>query len=170
MTVADRWLAVLRILTGLLFVESGVHKLSWAGRVGGLPTPAVSERWQQALPKRLLEFAEKNPIGGYRAFLYRSAIPNRRLIAALVAWGELLLGLSLAFGLLARLASFAGFFLAGNYFLADYWMGPCQRNLGLLLLTIFLVLGSANAGRYWGVDRWLFPPTPKKTKKGDPAG
>jgi thiosulfate dehydrogenase [quinone] large subunit len=158
MTVAERWLAVLRILMGLLFVESGVHKLSWGGTAGRLPIPAVSERWQQALPKRLLEFAEKNPIGWYRAFLYHAAIPNGRLFASLVAWGELLLGIALAFGLLARLASFVGFFLAGNYFLADFWMGLCQRNLGLLLLTIFVVLGAANAGLCWGVDHWLFPP------------
>ena len=164
MTVAERWLAVLRVLMGLLFLESGVHKMSWGGAGERLAIPAVSRRWQEALPKRLLEFAEKNPIGWYRAFLYHTAIPNGRLFASLVAWGELLLGFALTFGLLARLASFAGFFLAGNYFLADFWMGPCQRNLGLLLLTIFLILGSANAGRLWGVDRWLFP-----SKKRDPS-
>ncbi|MDD4933772.1 MAG: DoxX family membrane protein [Methylacidiphilaceae bacterium] len=165
MRVADRWLAVLRIVMGLLFVESGVHKLSWAGARGGLPIPAVSQRWQQALPKRLLEFAEKNPIGWYRAFLYHAAIPNSRLFAALVAWGELLLGLALALGLLARLASFAGVFLAGNYFLADFWMGPCQRNLGLLLLVIFLILGCADAGRRWGLDGRLF----RSGKQGEPV-
>ncbi|MGD9896836.1 MAG: TQO small subunit DoxD [Candidatus Methylacidiphilaceae bacterium] len=164
MRSADRWLAVLRIVVGLLFVEGGVHKLSWGGPGSRLPVPAVSERWQQALPKRLLEFAEKNPIGWYRAFLFHAAIPNSRLVASLVAWGELLVGIALLLGFLARLASFAGFFLAGNYFLADFWMGPCQRNLGLLLLLLFLVLGSADAGRRWGIDRWLFAP-----KKGEAA-
>lgn len=165
MMVAERWLAVLRIAVGLLFLEGGVHKLSWGGPEGHLPIPTVSPRWQQALPKRLLEFAEKNPISWYRAFLYHVAIPNGRLFASLVAWGELLLGLSLVCGLLARLASFAGFFLVGNYLLADFWMGLCQRNLGLLLLVVFLVLGSAHAGRRWGLDGWLFPPK----KRSDPA-
>lgn len=153
---ADRWLAVVRIAVGLLFLESGIHKLSWGGREGGPPMPALSERWQRALPKRLLEFAQENPVPWYRSFLYHAAIPNARLFAALVAWGEFLIGLSLATGLLARFASFAGVFLAGNYFLANFWMGPCQRNLDLLLLVLFLVLGCADAGRPWGLDGRLF--------------
>lgn len=165
MTAADRWLAVLRIAVGLLFLESGFQKLSWGRPESRLPIPRVSERWRQAMPKRLLEFAEKNPLLWYRSFLYHVAIPNGRLFAALVAWAEFLLGLSLVIGLWARWASFAGFFLAGNFFLADFWMGLCQRNLGLLLLVIFLVLGCAHAGRRWGLDGWLF----SSKKPGEPA-
>ncbi|CAB4243199.1 conserved membrane protein of unknown function [Methylacidimicrobium sp. AP8] len=153
---ADRWLAVLRIALGLLFLESGIHKLSWGSRERGLPFPVVSERWRQALPHRLLEFAEKNPLPWYRSFLYHAAIPNAGLLAALVAWGEFLIGLSLAIGLLSRAASFAGGFLMANYFVANSWMGLCQRNLDLSLLVVFLVLGFADAGRRWGLDGWLF--------------
>lgn len=165
MTVADRWLAVLRIAVGLLFLESGFHKLGWGGRENRLPIPTVSEGWQQAMPKRLLDFAEKNPLPWYRSFLYHVAIPNGRLFASLVAWGEFLLGISLTIGLWSRWASFAGFFLAGNFFLADFWMGLCQRNLGLLLLILFLILGCGHAGRRWGLDGWLF----RSKKPGEPA-
>ncbi|VVM04355.1 thiosulfate dehydrogenase [quinone] large subunit [Methylacidimicrobium cyclopophantes] len=157
MSTAHRWLAVLRIFLGLLFLESGTHKLSWGDLQAGLPIPTVSQGWREALPKRLLEFAEKNPIGWYRAFLYHAAIPNSRLFAALVAWGELLLGLSLVLGLFARTGAFAGFFLAGNYFLANSWMGPCQRNLDLLLLVVLLALGCVQAGQCWGLDGKFFP-------------
>ncbi|QSR85416.1 DoxX family protein [Methylacidimicrobium sp. B4] len=156
MTVAGRWMAVVRIAVGLLFLESGIHKLSWGERAAGLPIPALSERWQQSLPRRLLEFAEKNPLSWYRSFLYHVGIPHARLFASLVAWGELLIGLSLGIGLLTRFASFAGAFLTGNYFLANFWMGLCQRNLDLLLLILFLVLGCADAGRSWGLDGRLF--------------
>lgn len=165
MRSADRWLAILRIAMGLLFLESGFHKLSWGGRERGLPIPAVSERWQQSLPQRLLEFAQNNPLPWYRSFLYHVAIPNARLFAAGVAWGELLIGLSLLIGFLARSAAFAGLFLAGNYFLANSWMGFCQRNLDLLLLVMFLVLGGADAGRRWGLDGRLFP----SRRQGEPA-
>lgn len=57
--------------------------------------------------------------GFYRVFLVHVAMPKIALFAQLVGCGELLVGLSLALGLLTRAGAIGGMFLMLNYLLAQ---------------------------------------------------
>lgn len=93
----------------------------------------------------------------YESFLRNVVFPHRELFGYLVTYGEILIGLSLIFGLLTRLSAAVGAFQVGNYIL-----GPGMARGGSSLAqseTFFvamIVLFLANAGRTLGVDGLLF--------------
>lgn len=152
---ADRWLAVIRIVTGLWFAKGLLSKFTWT------PFPAVSERWIAFLPERLNEYVQAGPPEWYREFLVGTAIPNIKLFAQLTAIGEVLVGLGLLLGFLTVLTSIGGLFLIGNYFFASLGMGFNQEGFHVLLITVLLAFIGARAGRTWGLDRGIVRRNPR---------
>ena len=71
---------------------------------------------------------------------------------ALVAWGEMLVGLGLIFGALVGIAAFFGTLMNFSFMLA----GTASSNPVLFGLGVLLVLAWKVAG-YWGLDRFLLP-------------
>jgi thiosulfate dehydrogenase (quinone) large subunit len=71
---------------------------------------------------------------------------------ALVAYGEVLVGLGLIFGGLVGFAAFFGTLMNVSFMLA----GTASSNPVLFGLGVFLVLAWKVAG-YWGIDRFLLP-------------
>jgi uncharacterized membrane protein YphA (DoxX/SURF4 family) len=150
-TPPERWLAYLRIGVGLWFAKSLFTKLGVA-TMGGLPLPTASERWMGFLPIRLAEYADGNGIALYRDFLREVAIPHADVFSVLTAFGESAVGVGLVLGLLTPFASAAGAFLALNYLLASYWMGPSQQGFHLLLILCMAAFMGGRAGRCLGLD------------------
>jgi uncharacterized membrane protein YphA (DoxX/SURF4 family) len=137
------WLALLRILVGLVVLTS------WASNITkGFYTPdGLYTFFTQVYPQA------ENPMGWYAAFINGVILPVRAVFAPFQLVAEGLMGLALVVGGLTRLFSLAGIFFLLNTFLAtaghdwpwSYWM-PI-----FILAVVFLT----QAGRALGLDGWL---------------
>jgi uncharacterized membrane protein YphA (DoxX/SURF4 family) len=159
----DRWLALLRILVGLCFLRGAFQKVHWVLLGKFFPMPWVSQRWVHFMPRRVAEFAAHNPLGWYRDFLMGFVIPHGETFASLVAWGELGVGMGLTLGLLTRVSSAVGAFLAVNFLLATFWLGPCETWFHLLLLALMISFLATGAGATLGLDGWFSRRIPRLT-------
>jgi thiosulfate dehydrogenase [quinone] large subunit len=137
------WLALLRIMIGLVFVTTWVNNL-----VLGFYTPDGLQRFfSQDFPQ------SENPLGFYAAFIEGVILPARVAFAPFQMVTELLLGLALLVGFLTPLASLAGIFFLTNTFLATFghdWYWAYLMPIGILLVVLL-----TKAGRAAGVDAWL---------------
>lgn len=152
----DRAVALLRVVVGAWFLKAVWTKLSYGVIAGVVPYPTVSPRFLAFHPKRVAEFAAGNPVAWYKDFLENTVLPHATLFATLQSLGEVAVGLGLVLGLLTRLAAAIGLFLAVNYGLATQWMSFAQQGLHVLLVTSMVIFLLTDAGRVWGLDRWLF--------------
>jgi uncharacterized membrane protein YphA (DoxX/SURF4 family) len=75
--------------------------------------------------------------------------------AALITWGELLVGVTLALGLFTRLSASAALLLAANYMFAEgawFWQ-PSSNYAAFAAIAAALLIGAA--GRTFGLDALL---------------
>jgi uncharacterized membrane protein YphA (DoxX/SURF4 family) len=137
------WLALLRIMIGLLFVTTWVNNL-----VQGLYTPEGLVRlFTEVYP------TSENPLGFYAAFINNVILPVRAVFAPFQMVTELALGLALLVGFLTPLFSLAGIFFLLNTFLATFtqdWYWSHLMPIGILAVVML-----ARAGRSLGIDAWL---------------
>jgi thiosulfate dehydrogenase (quinone) large subunit len=141
-----RMAAIVRILTGVLFVAEGLSKISghfvrggFAGQVGGIA-------------------ASSFPF--WRQFLETVVVPRAGLFAWMIALGELAVGVGLLVGFLTRVAAGGGALLMLAIALGQSRPGPdaawgdwitsgLTPKLGFLL---FVLLLAVNPGKIWGFD------------------
>jgi thiosulfate dehydrogenase [quinone] large subunit len=98
-------------------------------------------------------FDETSAVAGYRAFLNLLIDAGAsQLVARLIAFGELTVGVALVLGAFVGIAAFFGAFMNMNFMLA----GTTSSNPVLFLAAIGLMLGWRVAG-YYGLDRLLLP-------------
>lgn len=153
------WLLV-RLWLGYKWIDAGLHKVTdpaWTQSgesILGFWTRAV------AIPE-----AGKPAISfdWYRAFLQTMIdLEAHRFMGAVIAYGEVLIGVALILGLFTGIAAFAGGFLNWNFLMA----GTASTNPVLMVLAIFLVLAWKVAG-YIGVDYYLLSRlgTPWRTQR-----
>ncbi|OZM56520.1 Crp/Fnr family transcriptional regulator [Lottiidibacillus patelloidae] len=90
--------------------------------------------------------------GWWADFLSSFAIPNVELFNFLVPWGELLVGIALLLGSFTTFAALMGAVM--NF--AFLFSGTISTNPQMVLITVFLLVAGANAGKI-GLDRWLLP-------------
>lgn len=151
---AALWLIV-RLYVGLSWLEGGIHKIAdpkgawdygngasilgyWKGAVA---IPA------QGAPRINEEYA------WYRSFLQLLIDSEAHTwFAPLIAWGEVLVGLGLIFGVLTGWAAFFGMLMNMSFMLA----GSASTNPVLFTISILLVLAWRVAG-YLGGDRFVLP-------------
>jgi thiosulfate dehydrogenase [quinone] large subunit len=146
------WLAVLRIVVGAWFLKAVWTKLTVEFAWGVVPYLAASPRFLGFQPKRVVEFANGNPVTWYKQFLEGTVLPHARLFAHLQAYGEAAVGLALLLGFCVGLAALIGLFLALNYGLATQWMSFGQQGFHVLLITAMIIFLGARAGRVGGLD------------------
>src|SRR5882724_9962610 len=99
----SRWLALLRIYTGVWFVWLGASQ-AYHGFIGS---------FTRLLNERSHPFSEF-----YHSFLTNFVIPNRQIVAYVLVASEILIGLLLILGLLTRVTTIVALVVAVNYFLA----------------------------------------------------
>jgi thiosulfate dehydrogenase [quinone] large subunit len=147
---APLWLVV-RLYVGFAWMEAGIHKVTdgkwafgdgtgllgyWKGAVA-IPqtgTPKISYDW-------------------YRDFLNFLIGNNAHTwFAPIIAWGEVLVGLGLIFGVLTGWAAFFGMMMNMSFMLA----GSASTNPVLFALSVLLILAWRVAG-YLGGDRFVLP-------------
>ncbi|MFC7063381.1 DoxX family protein [Halobacillus seohaensis] len=135
-------LAIIRIYLGYTWLTAGIGKVT-----GGFDTSGF------------LQGAIGNAQGAHPAvqpwwatFLETVALPNHELFTFLVMWGEVLVGIALILGLFTNFAALAGIMMNFAFLLS----GTTSTNPQMVILTIFLIVAGANAGKY-GLDRWVMP-------------
>ncbi|NDI36153.1 DoxX family protein [Chengkuizengella sediminis] len=85
-------------------------------------------------------------------FLEDFAIPNAGLFNFLVAWGEFLVGLALILGIFTTFAALMGIIMNFAFLLS----GTTSTNPQMVILTIFILVAGANAGKM-GLDYYVVP-------------
>jgi len=139
------WIVLLRLYLGWSWLAAGWEKVWDPGwRASGR---AVAEFLAGAL--------KSSHFGWYRSLVDAVFLPNAGLLAVLVSWGELLVGIALLLGLLVNLAVLAGIAMNIAFLLA----GTVSTNSTYIIIELVLLF--AGAGLVWGVDgvvarRWAW--------------
>ena len=143
-------IAVVRILTGIIFLFFGEYKI--AG-------PAFAHGGFQGWIHGWL--SQNEPLGFYGVFLQKFVLVHPVLCARVVGWGELAIGIALVLGLFVRVASVGGAIHMISLALAT-WYAPGHgvatwRYFGanldhIPLLFLFAIFFATRAGETWGVD------------------
>ncbi len=108
--LAERFLLPLRLFLGITFVYAGLQKLT---------DPQYFNRSAPGfIGKQIIGFAAGSPI---HALLVNIVLPHAVFFGALVAFGELAIGIGTLLGLLLRPASFFGLLLNILFFLSASW-------------------------------------------------
>jgi thiosulfate dehydrogenase [quinone] large subunit len=134
-------IVLLRIYTGLFFAWNGFGKISRGSFADGM--------------EGFLNGQLQNSFAFYRPFIETVILPNKTLFAALVAWGELGVGLALVVGLATRYASAIGAILVLNFWFAKGLPVLAGTNHDFVWFVIFVVLGMVHAGKIAGLDDGL---------------
>jgi len=140
-------LTLIRLYVGYEWMKAGWHKITGAAAFD------ASGFIKGAIAKPILESGTQDSVyPNFVAFLQHFALPNIKLFNAIVPWGELLVGVGLILGVLTTTAVFFGMMMNFTYMLA----GTVSSNPWLILLSIFIVVAGANAGKF-GVDYYVLP-------------
>jgi thiosulfate dehydrogenase (quinone) large subunit len=154
------WLALVRIVTGAIWVAHGVSKFTNAAAF--MPPNGVMAGF--------LQKALTTSTGGYHNFLMSTVIPNINLFAELVRLGEVLVGASLILGAATRLGGLVGVVLTLNYMLAkgDVLTSATLQGLDVAMLVLSAINLVLPTGRSLGVDALFIrsrrPPPPQPVR------
>jgi thiosulfate dehydrogenase [quinone] large subunit len=97
----------------------------------------------------------ENPHPFYREFAQRVLLPDATVIATVVGWAELLVGVGLVLGLITRFTAGLALILSVNYMLANgAWLWtPWSHDAAFAVISLALLIGAA--GRTFGLDAFL---------------
>jgi uncharacterized membrane protein YphA (DoxX/SURF4 family) len=142
--VYGAWLAVLRVLTGVIWLIHGVPKFLKSDAF--MPPNGFFVNY--------LQQGVATVHGPYHDFLANVVTPNAGIFAELVRLGEVCVGMSLVLGLFSRVGGFVGILLALNYLAARGGLGSVStwgttEACLILLSATSLVLPT---GRILGLD------------------
>jgi thiosulfate dehydrogenase [quinone] large subunit len=126
-------LLALRVGLGILFLWSGLNKLSSDFSAAGYLNNAVRG-----------PFAE----------LFSSMAGNG-VVDFLVVWGEILIGLALISGTLLRFASLCGCIMMLLFYASSFPPSTGYISQHIIYILVFIHLSAAGAGRFVGLDSFL---------------
>jgi uncharacterized membrane protein YphA (DoxX/SURF4 family) len=137
------WIALLRIMVGLVFLTS------WASNLfQGFYTPEGLNRFfSEVYPQ------SQNPLAFYAAFITGVILPIREVFAPFQLFAELLMSLALLVGAFTPFFSLAGIFFLANTFLAT--LGHDWPWSYIMPIAILVVVFFTRAGRALGLDAFL---------------
>jgi len=142
-------LTIIRLYLGYFWLTSGIGKITGGFEVNGFLQGAIGKATGDHTAVQTW----------WATFLEQVALPNHELFSTLVMWGEVLVGIGLILGLFTNLAALGGITMNFSFLLS----GTTSTNPQMVILTIFLLVAGANAGRY-GLDRWVMPYVRKQYK------
>jgi thiosulfate dehydrogenase [quinone] large subunit len=134
-------IVVLRVYAGLFFAWNGIGKIGRGNFADGM--------------EGFLNAQLENSFDFYRPFIESVVLPNKTMFAAMVAWGELSIGLLMIVGLATRYAAAVGAILVLNFWFAKGMPVFAGTNQDVAWFVIFVVLGLVPAGRIAGLDDGL---------------
>ena len=141
--VALSWIALLRIMVGLVFLSTWVFNLA----DGFYTADGLQRFFTEIFPQ------SENPLTWYAAFIDNVILPVRGVFAPFQLVTEFLLGLALLVGFLTPVSSLAGIFFLLNTMLATFghdWLWAYLMPISILAVTFL-----TRAGRALGMDAYL---------------
>jgi thiosulfate dehydrogenase (quinone) large subunit len=146
--MAPLWV-LLRLYVGLIWLQSGVGKLSNSAWVGENAGAAIKGFAGGALAKAA---AERPDVSSWYAwFLENVVLAYPTVWSYMIVFGEILVGLGLVLGIFVGLSAFFGGFMNLNFL----WAGTVSINPTLLVISIGIVLARKSASRF-GLEKYLF--------------
>jgi thiosulfate dehydrogenase (quinone) large subunit len=147
----------LRLFLGITFIYAGIQKF------------ADPQYFNQAasgyIGKQVAAMAIGSPLHG---FLLTVAVPHAIIFGALVACGEIAIGLGILFGLLFRVAAIFGFLLNLVFFLSATWhVYPYFYGSDIVFMFCWLTMliaGPANTGVSALID-WIMNRLPQEERQ-----
>lgn len=137
------WIALLRIMLGLVFLTSWVSNLFQ----GFYTSEGLYRFFTEVYPQ------SQNPLAFYAAFINGVILPIRGAFALFQLVAELSMGLALLVGAFTPFFSLTGIFFLTNTFLAS--LGHDWPWSYLMPIAILAVVFFTRAGRSLGVDAYL---------------
>jgi len=140
-TVKSMPLVALRVAVGIMFSIAAYAKVS------------AGSSW----PDRMVGFLnfQKNTGEFYQSFVTNVVIPNKALFGYATMVGEVVVAISLVFGLFSRAGALIGAFMVANFLLAKgtaFWM-PSANDPMYILILLFLAL--VPSSKTWGLDYYI---------------
>lgn len=126
-------LLTLRIVFGLMFLVSGIDKLTSNFTAAGYLTNVST--------------------GPFRD-MYIS-LAGSPIVDFMVVWGEILIGLALVLGILVRLSCYLGSIMMLMYYLSVLPPEHGYISQHIIYVLVFAILASFAAGRVWGLDQLI---------------
>ena len=150
--VSLSWIALLRVMMGLVFLTTWLSNLS-KGLYGDGYVPFI-QSW-----------ADGTSFGWYAEFLNNVIIPNSAILRVVQIVTEgLFMGLFLIIGLLTPLSAAIAWLFVVNLFLASFGTGEWPWTY-IMMGVMLAIIAITRAGRSLGLDAWLVekldePPIP----------
>ena len=141
---------VLRVWLGYEWITAGWEKITGGGWVGSSAGASITGFLKGAVAKA--GGAHPSVQTWYADFINNVALPNAKTFSYLVAYGEVLVGISLILGALTVVGLIAGAFMNLNYMLA----GTTSTNPNLYTVAFILLFVGANAYSI-GLDHFILP-------------
>jgi uncharacterized membrane protein YphA (DoxX/SURF4 family) len=135
-------IVLLRVYAGIFFLKYGTGKVQRGKDFAEGLAGFVSSNLE-------------NCFGFFRPFLESVVLPNKLLFAYLVAWGELLIGITLILGLATRYAAIAGAVMVSAFWFTKGQAFLAAQNQDSIWLMIFILIAGVHAGRVFGLDARL---------------
>jgi thiosulfate dehydrogenase (quinone) large subunit len=152
------WL-VARVWVGWEFLQAGWGKTFGADRamfIGSQAGSAVQQllgfSLQIAPGGAMAQPKHPEVMGWYASVIRHVLLPHAEVFSYLVAFGELLVGLALIFGIFTRFSAAMGLLMNMSYMLA----GVSSLSPIMMLIELPILLGGTTA-TYYSVDRFLLP-------------
>lgn len=144
LTALQRWLAVVRVATGGVFVYMSTGHL-----LGGVATA-------DGFQKMIGGFAKSDPLQPYTSVVIPIVLGAPGFFGPLFVFGMLAAGLGLMLGLLTRIALLGAVWLSLNNLLMGFGAGGVHHSINTLMLTIELGFLWTGAWRPYSLDNVLF--------------
>ncbi len=84
-------------------------------------------------------------------------LPNFEFYLLLIAWGEVLIGLSMLFGGFTRLGAIGGVIMQWTFLFLLGWLSLSTFGVNFVGSLAFMAVGMYQAGRFAGLDQFLGP-------------
>lgn len=152
-----RWLAIVRIVTGGIWLAHGIPKFTHGNVFMPAPGPVDCGRVTQTQVPVITNYiclGMQHTGGAYHQFLESVVLPNIGIFAELVRLGEVLTGLALLLGVLTRAGGLAGMLLTLNYIAARGHIisSATLQSMDFVLFMLCFISFVLPTGRVWGVD------------------
>jgi len=150
--ISLNWIAILRVMMGLVFVTTWLSNLN-KGLYGDGLEPFI-QSW-----------ADGTEFRWYAAFLTNYILPNLEVFRVVQVTTEgLIMGVFLTIGLFTPISAAVSWFFVVNLFLASFGTGEWPWTY-VMMGVMLAVIGLTRAGRAYGVDallskRWGEPRLP----------
>jgi uncharacterized membrane protein YphA (DoxX/SURF4 family) len=143
-TALKRWLAVVRVVTGGVFVHMSTGHL-----VGGVATA-------DGFQKMVGNFAKTDPLQAYTSVMVPIVQSAPGFFGPFFVFGMLAAGLGLMVGLFTRVALLGAVWLSLNNLLMGFGAGGVHHSVNTLMLVIELGFLWTGAWRPYSLDNLLF--------------